>query len=161
MSSEKLKRITDKKSKDLIINQMVRQLTIDVKRGLLPYTILFLIELRPHYALEVYKKILKTLWEGSELDKNIIYDNLKRLEKRGIAESYMEKSSIGAKRKYYKITDFGRRVFKEILINRLWPLTFMSSTIIEDMVGRRNLPKKVINKKIDEFKKIVREALEK
>ena len=131
-----------KKEQDRIIEKQNRRIQIDLRRALLPHTILFFLKIRPHYSFEIRKKIMlyaKTMASIAErnlgmtpfsnrdftIQQNIIYSNLIKLEDRGILGSYREKSSLGADRKYYYMTAFGERFYNEVIAERLYPRIFM------------------------------------
>jgi DNA-binding PadR family transcriptional regulator len=139
---------TIKRDPDMIIRRQVHQLHIDLKRGLLPYVILFFLKIRPHYSLEIFKKMSHIDDGMFNIRQNIIYQNLKKFEQKGIVASYREKSNFGPKRKYYYLTKLGERLFEEIVIKQLDPLMFMFSTIMVNMnigfgVKRKISPKKL------------------
>ena len=116
---------------DLIIESNIRQLNIDVKRALTPYTILFALKVRPHYALELINKVMEirdlqaksSVLEEEEVPvaAKVFYDNFRKLEKKGIVGSYGEKSAVGPDRKYYYLTELGERLFDKAVINVIYP----------------------------------------
>ena len=103
----------DKGSESTVIKKQVRQLHIDLKRGLLPYCILFFLKIRPHYSLEIQTKMSRIAEGLFKIQKNIVYQNLKKFEKKGIVTSYLEKTAFGAKRKYYYLTRLGERLSRK------------------------------------------------
>ena len=99
----------------LILKKQIHQFHVDLKRGLLPYIIMFFLKTRPHYSLEIFKKMAHLDDEQFKIRQNIVYQNLKKFEQKGMVDSYYEKSSVGAKRKYYYLTELGEEVFEEIV----------------------------------------------
>lgn len=158
MSSKKMKKsFDDEKRQDLIIEKQTRQLLINLKRGLLPYSILFLLKIRPHYSLEIQKKISSAATGFQKVEKNIIYDNLRKFERKGVLGSYLEKSNIGAKRKYYYLTEFGKRFLNEIVITKLYPIVFMFFTIMDDREGKNEIRNTFSKKELNRLKNIINE----
>ena len=155
-NKRKVKKIS-KKIQNAVISKQIHRLHVDLKRGLFPYVILFFVKLRPHYSLEIFRKISHIDDGRFNIRQTIIYQNLKKFEAKGIVASYLEKSTIGAKRKYYYLTPLGNRIFNEIVIKRLDPLLFMFSIIMEKMnLGikvKRNISK-------NEFERIQRHIQE-
>ena len=150
-----------KKEEDAVIKKQLHQLHIDLKRGLLTYVILFFMKIRPHYALEMQRK-MSLIGEGRfKIEKNVVYDNLRKLERKGILGSYQEKSSIGAKRKYYYLTKFGERLFEEIVFKALYPLIFMFSTTMENRLGAFGIKRKVSKKELTRLQKLINEEINK
>ena len=127
-----------------IIESHIRQLHIDIKRALTAYTILFVLKIRPHYAFEVINKVteIRTL-QGTHsiLDKSevpvapkAIYDNFRKLEKKGILGSYKKKSEVGPDRKYYYLTQLGERLFEKVVVNVLYPRLWLFITPLDKRV---------------------------
>ena len=159
MSNKKYELKIGRKEQDAIIKRQLHQLHIDLKRGLLTYVILFFMKIRPHYALEMQKK-MSLIGEGRfKIEKNVVYDNLKKLERKGILGSYQEKSNIGAKRKYYFLTKFGECLFEEIVFKALYPLIFMFSTTMENRLGEFGITRKVSKKELSRLQNLINEEI--
>jgi DNA-binding PadR family transcriptional regulator len=148
-----------KKDQDRIFKKQVHQLHVDLKRGLLPYSILFLLKERPHYSLEIHKKLSMVVEGYFKIEKNIIYDNLRKFEQKGILGSFLEKSSIGAKRKYYFLTEFGEHLFDEIVINRLYPVIITYLTIMKSRIEEYGGKHKSLRKDLDRLQKLINEVI--
>ena len=144
------KRLNERKT-GMVIRKQVQQLNVELKRGLLPYVIMFLLRTRPHYSLEILKKMADLEKQQFRIRQNIVYQNLKKLQQKGFVASYDEKSRFGAKRKYYYLTELGERLFEEVIITRLYPLCFMFSTIMENCIEELGIKRKIPKQ---EFKKI-------
>lgn len=75
-------------------------------KGVLEGCILAVIEERPTYGYELYLRLseqgLQSVSEGS------IYPVLLRIQKEGLVEGTMVKSTNGPNRKYYSLTDKGK-----------------------------------------------------
>ncbi len=161
MPNKKNLKRTNPKSQNAIITKQVQQLHIDLKRGLLPYIILFFLKIRPHYSLEIYKKIAYINEKQVTIRQNIVYQNLKKFEQKGIVASYLEKSTVGAKRKYYYLTKLGEQVFDEIVMTRLYPLMFMFSTIMENMTANLGIKHKVSKKELNKIQNHICDVIDK
>ena len=99
---------------DTIIKRQIDQLNFDLKRGFLQFVTLHLILQKPRYAYEIKEEILKIPRGAFDIDRNNLYKKLRHLEKDGILKSQLKPSVLGADRKYYSITPFGRKLHKEM-----------------------------------------------
>jgi PadR family transcriptional regulator PadR len=76
-------------------------------RGVLDLCLLALIAEEPSYGYEMVRKLenrgLALVGEGS------IYPLLSRLQRQGLVDAFVEESTGGPPRKYYRIADDGRR----------------------------------------------------
>ena len=167
-----------KKDQDAIISRHNRRVQIDLRRAMLPNTILFFLKKRPHYSLEIREKImqyaaamasfaqenLNQMAPFNERDlkiqQNIIYNNLMKLEKKGILGSYREKSSKGADRKYYYLTEFGNRFYDEVIAKRLYPRIFMLYCFMDAGIESNGLKCGFSKKELAEFKKLFSQLVE-
>ncbi len=73
------------------------------KKGIIELCVLKIVSRKDMYSFEVIENISKEI----EVNENTIYPILRRLTKQDFFETYTESMSIGAPRKYYKITDSG------------------------------------------------------
>ena len=129
MSSKKL---TAQQKK--IIKAQLKQLDIDLKRGFMPYSILFLIRQRPRYALELQREISRITDNYIVVDKNTVYEKLKKFQKLGALKSYTQKSDKGADRRYYKLTPFGEILFQELTVKHLVPAMLSFQTHVKGIL---------------------------
>ena len=147
MSSRKFKKEgggMSREDQDRIIESTIRQLNIDIKRALTSYTILFVLKIRPHYAFEVINKVTEirtlqgkySILEESEIPvaPKVIYNNFRKLEKKGILGSYKKKSEVGPDRKYYYLTELGERLFDEAVVKVIYPRLLLFITAIDKRV---------------------------
>jgi PadR family transcriptional regulator PadR len=74
------------------------------KKGVIEMCVLKMVSRKDMYGFEVIEHI------SSEIDvnENTIYPILRRLTKQEFFETYKESMSVGAPRKYYKITEIGK-----------------------------------------------------
>jgi PadR family transcriptional regulator PadR len=73
------------------------------KKGIIELCVLKIVSRKDMYSFEVIEKISKEI----EVNENTVYPILRRLTKQEFFETYTESMSIGAPRKYYRITDTG------------------------------------------------------
>lgn len=79
------------------------------KRGIIEMCVLKIISQKDMYGFEV----IETLSSEIEVNENTLYPILRRLTKQGLFDTYTESMSIGAPRKYYKITKDGSAKLNE------------------------------------------------
>jgi len=150
---------------DSIIIKQSAQLQADLRRAFFPFIILFYIKQRPHYQFEIQKKIASlsqaiasaeqqfniskiSVDKEAKINKNIIYNNLKKFEQKGIIDSFKKKSKLGAQRKYYYLTASGNKFFDELVLKRLFPrlslfMSFMEEALQYDKQGFIQLQKEI------------------
>ena len=97
-----------------IIKRQIDQLNFDLKRGFLQFVTLHLILQKPRYAYEIKEEILQITRGAFDIDRNNLYKKLRLMEKDDILKSQLKPSNLGADRKYYSITPFGRKLHKEM-----------------------------------------------
>lgn len=84
--------------------------TAQVRRGILEYCVLSLINSRPCYGYELVT--LLNRWEPLSITEGTLYPLLRRLVKEKQLDSYWQESGSGPPRKYYKLTSSGERLLK-------------------------------------------------
>ncbi|MCG2829189.1 PadR family transcriptional regulator [Methanothermobacter sp. K4] len=82
----------------------------EIRRGAIQLAVVCLLE-RELYGYEIVKKLKKS---GFRVEEGTIYPLLRRLESEGILESKWNTGG-GRPRKYYRITDYGKKVRKKWL----------------------------------------------
>ncbi|CDQ37985.1 MULTISPECIES: PadR family transcriptional regulator [Virgibacillus] len=85
----------------------------DLLRGHTDTIILKLLMGGDKYGYEISKLILSNSNGEYELKEATMYSSLKRLEKDGRITSYWGDGSQGGRRKYYRITEIGKKTFFE------------------------------------------------
>jgi PadR family transcriptional regulator PadR len=73
------------------------------KKGIIELCVLKVISRNDMYGFEVIETLSKEL----DVNENTIYPILRRLTKQGYFETYKQVVSVGAPRKYYKLTEDG------------------------------------------------------
>lgn len=74
------------------------------KKGIIELCVLKLVSRKDMYSFEV----IETLSKEIEVNENTIYPILRRLTKQEYFETYKESGSVGAPRKYYRLTKIGK-----------------------------------------------------
>lgn len=83
--------------------------TSDIIRGHTETIILSQLNKKDSYGYEINKTIKEKTNNIYELKEATLYCAFKRLEENGYIESYWGDQQTGARRKYYRITDIGRK----------------------------------------------------
>jgi PadR family transcriptional regulator PadR len=78
---------------------------IQLKKGALTLCVLALLNRRESYAYE----IASTLSDAIGMGEGTIYPLMRRMQSDGQVETYLRESPSGPSRKYYRLTDAGRR----------------------------------------------------
>jgi len=86
-------------------------MNIQFKKGVLELCVLVILDETQCYGYELVSKISKSV----EISEGTIYPLLKRLKDEGLVTTYLEESQQGPPRKYYKITDTGKKEKEELL----------------------------------------------
>ena len=80
-------------------------------KGVLEMCVLALVAKRDYYGYELVETISKRI----EISEGTIYPILRRLTLDKYFETYLQESSEGPPRKYYRMTDFGSKETKKLL----------------------------------------------
>ena len=86
---------------------MPEPIEIQLKKGALELCVLALLHQRDSYAYEIASRLADAIGMG----EGTIYPLMRRLQADGLVETYLVESPAGPPRKYYKLTDAGRRSF--------------------------------------------------
>ena len=68
-----------------------------------------------NYGYEINKSIQQITGGNYELKEATLYTAFRRLEEAGCISSYWGDEQTGARRRYYRITDFGRETYMELI----------------------------------------------
>lgn len=79
-------------------------MNIQFKKGVLEICVLALLDKQDRYGYELVQKISDQI----AISEGSVYPLLRRLTKEGYFTTYLQESSEGPSRKYYKLTDTGR-----------------------------------------------------
>lgn len=84
---------------------MSETIDIQLKKGVLGLCVLALLARRDSYAYEIASRLSGAIGMG----EGTIYPLMRRMQTDGLVETYLVESSSGPSRKYYRLTDAGRR----------------------------------------------------
>ncbi len=83
-------------------------------KGQLSFLMLTCLQERDFYGLDIISEISNRSNGRINLKKPSVYSNLTRMEKQGYISSYMRSSDFGPNRKYYSLTESGRKFYQEL-----------------------------------------------
>ena len=86
-------------------------MNIQLKKGVLELCVLSLLKTDDRYGYELVNEISKNI----SISEGTIYPLLRRLKNEGYVQTYLEESSEGPPRKYYKLTEKGEQMREEFL----------------------------------------------
>lgn len=86
----------------------------DLIRGHTDAIILAQLVKQDSYGYEINKTVSKVTAEQFEFKEATLYTAFKRLEDAGLIVSYWGSEAVGARRKYYRITQTGCRAYDEM-----------------------------------------------
>lgn len=81
----------------------------ELMKGSIDILLLSLISQRDMYGYEIVRSLKETSDQLYNMSEGTLYPALKRLEKKGRLTSYWKESEGGSRRKYYSITEEGRK----------------------------------------------------
>lgn len=84
----------------------------DLLRGHTDTIVLGVLRGGDRYGFEIYKAIRTATGGAHEIKEATLYATYRRLEKDGLVEAYWGDETQGGRRKYYRITDAGRAVYR-------------------------------------------------
>lgn len=84
---------------------------IQFKKGVLNLCVLVLLDKQDRYGYELVQKISDQI----SISEGSVYPLLRRLTKEGYFTTYLQESTEGPPRKYYKLTELGRTYLHEQL----------------------------------------------
>lgn len=84
----------------------------DLLRGHTDTIVLSALRDADRYGYEIYKTIRDATGGVHEIKEATLYASFRRLVKDGLLEAYWGDESQGGRRKYYRITDAGRAVYR-------------------------------------------------
>ena len=87
---------------------MPEAIEIQLKKGALELCVLAQLAQRDSYAYE----IASTLADAIGMGEGTIYPLMRRLQGERLVETYLVESSAGPSRKYYRLTEAGKRSFE-------------------------------------------------
>lgn len=86
-------------------------MNVQFKKGVLELCVLVLLDKQDRYGYELVQKISDQI----EISEGSVYPLLRRLTKEEYFTTYLQESSEGPSRKYYRLTDKGRKYLYELI----------------------------------------------
>jgi len=86
-------------------------LNVQFKKGVLELCVLVLLDKQDRYGYELVQKISDQI----EISEGSVYPLLRRLTKEEYFTTYLQESTEGPPRKYYKLTEKGREYLQTLL----------------------------------------------
>jgi PadR family transcriptional regulator PadR len=80
---------------------------IQLKKGVLGLCVLALLSAHDNYAYEIASRLADDIGMG----EGTIYPLMRRMQSDGLVETYLVESTAGPSRKYYRLTEAGRRAY--------------------------------------------------
>jgi len=87
---------------------MPETIQVQLKKGVLELCVLALLSRGDGYAYDIASRLAK----GIDMGEGTIYPLMRRLQQDGLVDTYLQESASGPPRKYYRLTDAGRRTFE-------------------------------------------------
>ena len=87
----------------------------DILRGYTDTIILAQLVHEDSYGYNISKNVQEITGGELQLKEATLYTTFRRLESVGVIESYWGNENAGARRRYYHLTDAGRRLYEENL----------------------------------------------
>lgn len=85
-------------------------MNIQFKKGVLELCVLAMLNQKDCYGYELVEEISKDI----EISEGTIYPLLRRLSSEGYVTTYLMESQEGPPRKYYRLTEFGKKTYEEL-----------------------------------------------
>ncbi|WP_110926545.1 PadR family transcriptional regulator [Bacillus massiliglaciei] len=86
-------------------------MNVQFKKGVLELCVLVLLDKKDRYGYELVQKISSQI----EISEGSVYPLLRRLTKEEYFTTYLQESTEGPSRKYYRLTDKGRMYLYELM----------------------------------------------
>lgn len=108
------------------------QLSSDILRGHTDTIVLASLLNRDRYGFEIYNWVLQKTNHLYELKETTLYSSYKRLERDGYIESYWGDETQGGRRKYYRITNEGRKLYRQKIKDYEFTKKILDCLFVED-----------------------------
>jgi len=92
---------------------MESRMSADLLRGHTDTIVLSVLLKGDSYGYEIHKSIIDRLSGEYELKEATLYSSYKRLESDGYITSYWGDETLGGRRKYYRVTEGGKELFRQ------------------------------------------------
>lgn len=110
-------------------------ITSDIIRGHTDTIILAHLLQHDSYGYQINRDIMKKTGNQYELKEATLYSAFRRLEQAELITSYWGNEEVGARRRYYSITDAGRRAYENY--RQDWE---MAKAIIDRLISGEEEP---------------------
>lgn len=97
-----------------MLNEFIQKWSSQVKKGVLSYIVLVVLEKRECYGYELIEEIKQHT--DMEIAEGTLYPLLNRLKKSGMVEAKWVERESGIPRKYYHLTKNGKKTLQEMHI---------------------------------------------
>lgn len=87
----------------------------EMLKGTIDLLIMSVLSRQDNYGYEISKAIKERTEGAFEIQEATLYLSLKRLEKQGAIAAYWGEESHGGRRKYYSVTDDGRKLLAKFV----------------------------------------------
>lgn len=111
---------------------MEPKISSDLLRGHTDTIVLGILLRQDRYGFEIYNRILERTGEQYELKETTLYSSYKRLEREGYITSYWGDETQGARRRYYQITDKGRKLYQQNKIDLVFTQKVINDLLREE-----------------------------
>ena len=108
----------------------------DLLRGHTDTIVLGVLRGADRYGFEIYKTIRDKTEGRYEIKEATLYATFRRLERDGLVEAYWGDETQGGRRKYYRITDAGRAVYRRNVV--AWQATQQIINTLLDLPTARS-----------------------
>jgi DNA-binding PadR family transcriptional regulator len=89
--------------------------TAELKKGSIQLCLLALLAKEEKYGFQILHELRDRSNGFFDLKEGTLYPALRRLEERGFVQSHWQEPKTGIPRKYYRLTDRGRKALREAL----------------------------------------------
>ena len=110
----------------------------DLIRGNTDMIILAQLMRRESYGYEINKNIQQKTGGLFEFKEATLYGAFRRLEEAGFVSFYWGDEQTGARRRYYSITEMGRRAYSDMLDDWRWACGLIESMIVAKAADEKN-----------------------
>jgi PadR family transcriptional regulator PadR len=114
--------------------RILKQWEKEYKKGFVSYLILLLLVENPMYGYEIIGRLEELSDNKLSFKESGIYQVLKKQKQKKTIDSYIKKSKVGPRRKYYFITEKGKNLL--VFFSKKYVLPIHS--VLEDLI-RKNL----------------------
>ncbi len=116
------------------VERFRKKIEREMRSGFIAILILHLIESskEPRYGYSIIRELNRTTQDRLKFKEGTVYPILGYLQKQDFLRSHLGESPAGAPRKYYNITDKGKKALK-VGIGSWWELSEILAGILEKM----------------------------